>query len=414
MKEYDNVTMTVVPFGDSTSGSFKYSDGNLSFYLREYFHGADNPRWREQVEKNEQAATPVVARRETASYSYKQTRVVQHYMSTPATTDRHSVGNLGPNIATWSSDIVEKAEADAWNGLMKSIRQTQSSYDGMVFLGEIGQTTAMLRHPLKAIDEGLRKLLRRKRVVRTIRTSRGLKKVSSKVALPQSFSRNPLLNGKTAAELTLQWNFGIVPLLNDLQGMMKALEAVPLSGKTRVRGYGKAQNEGKADYGTDASGIILVRKSGTFTSSVEVIYTAGISESITRPGAYQRLLDRGAFSLLDLPSAVYNLLPWSFLVDYVSNVGDVLAGIFTSRRDVKWITRSEIRTWTGTMYCSPEPSTNYKISTYGYASVTVNVRTFTRTVVPVDVVKLPPVYLELPKHVRQYVNIAALARLLKH
>lgn len=414
MKEYSVQTPLELSFPDSFYGP-NVTPGSVTYNVTEYFHGADNPDWKQAVKENVQAATSVHARRETIEYSYRTTHADNQ--GTPCELSRHNCHSL-LGSAGWPASDITKAEAIALGNLFKAVKGVSSSFEGLTFLGELRQTTKMLRNPLKSIDEGIGKILRRKKFVVTSRhpvTGRITRSKVNGYAL-SSFKKNDLLNGKTAAELVLQWNFGILPLYNDVKGIVRALDEKPLSLATRVRGYGEAESI-SSQFSPDAynESTVTIDSNIDVYSRVQVIYTAGILVEATAPDALKRLRDRGAFSILDVPATAWELIPWSFLIDYFSNVGDIIASTFTSRKSLRWVVRSEVREWRATMLNTPKPRPGpyaITIGTYGFASITSSVRTFDRTIVNVSDLGIPDLVLELPAYKRQYLNIVALARLL--
>jgi hypothetical protein len=54
----------------------------------------------------------------------------------------------------------------------------------------------------------------------------------------------------------------------------------------------------------------------------------------------QRLIDVCGFNPEDFIPTLYEVAPWSWLVDYITNIGDIVEAAATSLSDVKWIVKT--------------------------------------------------------------------------
>lgn len=166
------------------------------------------------------------------------------------------------------------------------------SVQGLVFLKEINQTLALLKNPISAVTA----LLKKSKLTQ--------KNVAS-----------------SASSQTLAVNFGIMPLMHDIEGLLEALVHA-VSKRETARGYA-AQTF--VDNGTE----LVLHVGGVSTSYYKETYTESVE---IRTGALyafdgRSLADSLGFSLRDLPAAAWESLPWSFLVDWFSNVGKVISSV---------------------------------------------------------------------------------------
>lgn len=121
--------------------------------------------------------------------------------------------------------------------------------------------------------------------------------------------------GKGFADKTLEWKFGWKPLITDCQSVMELLSSeiphVPIEASAKVRGL--TQREvyvGAGDwYSTRHEYWIKVKVGGRFV--------------LTNPNLY--LLDR--LGITNPFTSVWEVLPWSFVVDYFVNVGQFVQSL---------------------------------------------------------------------------------------
>jgi hypothetical protein len=110
-----------------------------------------------------------------------------------------------------------------------------------------------------------------------------------------------------------------------------------------LRGYGKREGLESESFGAfpmfQSQHQNLVRR----TVAEEVIYRFCYRGDVTRtgdPGSYTRLAELAGFGWKEFLPSVWNLLPWSFLVDYFVNVGDILAAATTCTDGVMWVNKT--------------------------------------------------------------------------
>ena len=81
-------------------------------------------------------------------------------------------------------------------------------------------------------------------------------------------------------------------------------------------------------------------------SEVTVIFRAGLQFAVDSPafGTAERLRGLLGFKLEDFVPTMWNLLPYSFLVDYFVDVGGILNAITTDISAVRWVSETQLRT----------------------------------------------------------------------
>lgn len=232
-------------------------------------------------------------------------------------------------------DYAELAMASnkAATAYFKKAQEITAQLHGLVVLGELRETLHMLRHPAKALyDDGwkyLNALGKRKR------------------ASPKSWH-------KAVPGLWLEHAFGWMPLINDAQDAYKAYNRV-LADKKVV--HFSVGGRATKDLG----------QSETTSTEVSYLHWRKVSkEWVTRTVRYRGVCVNKlegspmvepalfGFTPSEFIPTVWELLPWSFLVDYFVNVGDVLTSTTASTTGVGWTNKTVINARTKLQVAIPD------------------------------------------------------------
>lgn len=232
------------------------------------------------------------------------------------------------------TDITALTE-DAKIRALASIKKPDANT--LVNLGEARETLRLIRNPLDGIY----------RLTRTFVQKR-------------MYAKTP----KALANLHLTWSFGVRPLMSEVEGYMKALDRKSSDRRT-----------------ARSSSTITGSSNGTsvlYTGSVLTTcsYNWSVTEKITVRGGFlysnelETMNDRMGISIRELPSAAWELIPFSFVADWIFNLEDVisaymalldtkiLAGWVTTIREVSLSEQAlpgsfkVIPTWRVTLPCS--------------------------------------------------------------
>lgn len=356
--------------------------------------GSDDPHWRSKVEQGLNATGTLNVTFSSITYiagalTFKNPRSSQVVVDTAA----------GYNVLELASTTFSTAQlADARNTaaiyIRKRIRDEQESYQGLTVLAELRETIQMLRSPSKELYDSLMELL-------NAHKPKGRRKVSHSKALADSW---------------LVWSFGAQPLISDITAICEAARKFETEKRVkRLTATGKSEAE---SYSQVANGVystaIMARHTRRYHSKSQCRYLVGYEIKPTSQGSssLDRIIEYGGFNLSSIVPAVWEGIPWSFLIDYFTNIGDVLSAACTSMEGVKWSLEGT-RQDNEVSFSDGHFTGDFYRSTY-YCTKQVPMQyTSTRTRitrVAVDI-PIPGFRLELPGRPAQFLNMAALARM---
>jgi len=255
----------------------------------------------------------------------------------------YATGHIAPLAFAYSVTVPTNIDNDAKSRFIDRLYGVQQSMDGGVALGEIRETLNGLRHPLKSLRDSMGTYLRlsKKRGQKAARDDRRRRKGGSS----QRTRRHAVVDALTGTYL--EWKFGIQPLILDIRDLTKALDR--MSGRLwtleRIKG--------------SASWTEVVADNSVYENSQWVLAGAGLSgpTQIAQVKARRSIVVQGKVTYSGavaleshetelrkeiglapnnwLPT-VWNLLPWSWAIDMVFDVGSVLRALCAPYSNVRW------------------------------------------------------------------------------
>jgi len=270
-----------------------------------------------------------------------------------------------------------------------------SQFKGEVFAGELRETLSMIRHPARALRNGMRDYL-----VFLRKNARNQAKHKRK---------------KFVRDTWLEYSFGFKPLINDLDSAIKAFyqskwtkpifEMVKGTGRENISAINPAAIYFDVGGGHELIGK-LKSEEEQFVKYFGIYFST--NTGVSDPHSY-------GFSPWEFVPTLWELIPYSFLVDYFSNVGNILNSWSYRFLANGWTAKTERRAWRQyTIDVEVRPQAGMSSGLYDFRTsgnpgfAAVEAVSFIRS--PNATLDSPSLELKVPGNWTQWVNIFALTK----
>lgn len=285
------------------------------------------------------------------TYKY---RLVGHYPM--AMIDR----TFGTNAAG-----VVLAKSQAKLAFLGKVNEAIAPFTGGVFFGEIRQTIRMIRSPLKKLVSYTRGY--HKKVERLARAAKKRVRVHK---FRKFYDDESFISGLTSAYL--EWTYGVLPILSDMDGLGKAIGQIKTKRTADIRlqvtipipeitVYQGLHRVGVSSWNAPVMAHLVDRLQGS-VRIVGAIDTTLLSGSIPSNTGLEAL----GLSMNQFVPTVWNLIPYSFVSDYVVNIGQVLGAAFTATQYLKYCWETTRLKQLNTSMCVAVPGMTRPISASGF------------------------------------------------
>jgi len=303
--------------------SYKYEDGIEVNHVhghqsRQWTNtriGIDYPAWRSRVRRGLNATTPYSCNFQTFDTSARidASAVVTEPTSTPHRTE-FIIRGTPASWTTAASDptplAVAQADLTARSQFLSRYRSRRTQFQAGIFLGELRKTVKMIRSPVQALRESIN----------------GYVRLAKKRAYKAKYPHQAI------AETWLEYAYGIKPLVSDAEDALRLATAHPYRVFERISGNGIDVQERaytKLSYSSSACRVLYTRRS---EGRVEVRIKGAIRAENNPPGFPEQC----GLSWSNVLPTFWELIPYSFLVDYFTNVGKVIDGVSTGTVSLAW------------------------------------------------------------------------------
>lgn len=316
--------------------------------------GESNPKWKEKIARGENATTGLTAWWD--QYFGDKGYIYWHanHKTIPGT-ERSSLnnGDLFPGFISVPFATLTLPVTDADNGartkFYKKLRSWTVQVSGPTFIGELRETVRMIKKPAAAFHEGLERYCDavRRQAPKKPRTSRS---DTSKKAKSEWREYSKTL-AQTAGGLWLERAFGWLPLIHDIEDGFEAYERLDqpryskrisasfVDSKDTTKNLSSFWNGASTGYPNSFSYVF-----GKAIQSESVIakYRGAVISQAEGLAPVDQLALFGFTPTEILPTA-WELLPWSFLIDYFANIGDLISASVTDTSKVSWVNQTFVQ-----------------------------------------------------------------------
>jgi hypothetical protein len=229
-----------------------------------------------------------------------------------------------------SSILITSVKNAVIQKVLRQVRKGQTSLQGLVTAGEMGETLRMMRNRSQSFHNALLN-----------NYLGGLRRLS-----PRSIGRLFRSGAMTRflSDTWLEFQFGWKPLLSDVEAGAKALAHTLNYQSPRIRLFAEASSSEKGSVTKNSIGLghsTLVARRQTVSEYSCKIYGALHLDVDEKPViAIQQF---GLNPLTEFLPTLWELLPYSFLVDYFTNVGGIIEAYSTNTLLIGWLNMGELK-----------------------------------------------------------------------
>lgn len=369
-------------------GKQYFQDDQIKCYKERI--GIEQPFWKTLIALRLNAATPLTGFVQSLVFKpgYLQFNNYRGYQSSDRGGMPYSV--VVGAVPTWGYDSA--ADQKAKQDFYKQLNAIRRDFSGQQAIGEYRQTLNLLKNPVKEAFVLLKSFM--------------------------SIRNHERTGKRKAGAIGSQWlqvRFGLLPLASDCAGLVSTLKRQLQQDDVRTyKAFGKAETSSieRRDYADIygcSIGCDIIR-----TVKSKVYYTFG-HKTVLKSEADARMdgIREAFFKLEDIPATLWEVMPWSWLVDYFLNVGAIIEALSTSTKDVVYVSKSVITESSVTFQSTCTiPIGGAVVTGYTPMSATFLNRKVTRTP---EFPGIPSLTVGLPRSPIQLANMAAiLLQLLKN
>lgn len=313
--------------------------------------GPNFPDWKERIKQGRNATTFMEGEKWSTEYQAGWFHYRADADSYPSAAFKYAdaygfpYGGVVPAPHPVDASKVYAADQAALVAVGRDIIQKQMQFNAPVFLGEWRETVRMLRHPIQGIkrkcidhNERLKKAYRG-----SLRNSKG-----SKIGTIRDDVQTERFS---LSNFWLNLQFGVTPFLNDIQDIMSyiASRRDDIPDRVKVSGIGKV-NAGSVSGPNGAMTGVYANQYSHSVNYVDQAYARYYGQIGMIPeGTIASNLQQLGVGWRNFVPTLYELTPYSWLIDYFTSLGDIVNALSINRASVLWLSRVHAWKSTGTV-----------------------------------------------------------------
>jgi len=229
---------------------------------------------------------------------------------------------------SYDPNVIPSVANEALTRFLGRVSDSDIAFSGLQFLAEIKDTVTMIKSPVKSLRNGFSDYLADLRKARH-------RKESDKLNI--------------LSDTWLEYQLGFQPLLSDAEAGAVALSRV--LNNIRVHKI-QASADGQELVSLDTPNTLLLLNDHCLFSFIRLIKDITYKESSVRYKGLVRVNAEGpepavglsqtfGLTLSQFVPTLWEVVPWSFVIDYFVNIGDLIGAQFTSLAHLRWYNRSD-------------------------------------------------------------------------
>jgi len=298
--------------------------------------GTALPSWRAVIAGGGNATTSLTAWENTirarppsmrATYRYRPNALVPYELRESYDSSFINLWTITPISAHFSAAPDTQAQNQAVKELYAKIRRAHHQLQGGVILGEIDKTARLIAGTAKNLKQG---------VLKYIAKAVGIRRGGGTTGTKQ----------KAIANSYLEATFGWQPLIGDCKDFAKTLGRLTHeTDRATFTAVGEGQANTLSQMTSSNFWFLYLNHWVEEYTRTKVIYRGfiqGLPYEIGSP-PLARIVTMSGFDLRSFVPTMWELVPYSFVVDYFTNIGDALYALSTDTSVVKGLWRTQIK-----------------------------------------------------------------------
>lgn len=277
--------------------------------------------WRLRLKRGDQCTTPMFG----VKYSSKASELDMTIQGKGPMDGyfRSAIGypsQIFPNVPSTVIDSI--AERKAASAFLKSYLKATQTWAGGAAIAEFRETVHMLARPIGTLYRHTWTFIGQVRRLRRV------------------YARDPVRYGQLLASLWLTYSFGVRPFANDVNSANEAINvlATKLGSKARHRIIGTGKNVVLTS--STFNGVSHFAPAMQTVDQFQIYEVRYLGSVRCRPPGAGSIANNFGVGFEDILPSVWEGVPWSWLVDYFTNVNEMLDSIRLLTADFAWCARS--------------------------------------------------------------------------